>query len=61
MKTIIDFDRDEVIETIEEIESMLERRVEWPLTDVMEKSEVQPLISEIYAKLEVLKTNAREA
>ena len=49
-----------VIETIEEIESMLERRVEWPLTDVLEKKDVQPLLSEIYAILNVLKLNAEE-
>ena len=50
----------EVINTIEEIESMLERRVEWPLTDVLEKKDVQPLLSEIYAILNVLKLNAEE-
>ena len=50
----------EVINTIEEIESMLERQVEWPLTDVLEKKDVQPLLSEIYAILKVLKLNAEE-
>jgi len=48
----------EVIDTIEMIESMLEREVEWPLTDYLEKKDVQPLLSEIYANLMVLKLNA---
>ena len=50
----------EVINTIEEIESMLERKVEWPLTDVLETKDVKPLLSEIYAILNVLKLNAEE-
>lgn len=50
----------EVINTIEEIESMLERKVEWPLTDVLEKKDVQPLLTEIYANLMILKLNAEE-
>jgi len=48
----------DVIDTIEMIESMLEREVEWPLTDYLEKKDVQPLLSEIYANLMVLKLNA---
>jgi len=50
----------EVVTTIEEIESMLERQVEWPLTDVLEKKDVQPLLSEVYAILNVLKLNVEE-
>jgi hypothetical protein len=50
----------DVVETIETIESMLEREVEWPLTDHYEKSEIQPLLREIYANLMVLKLNAEE-
>ena len=48
----------EVIATIEEIESMLERKVEWPLTDVIEKKDIDPLLKEIYANLMILKLNA---
>ena len=48
----------DVIETIETIESMLEREIEWPLTDYVEKKDIQPLLSEIYANLMVLKLNA---
>lgn len=50
----------EVVETIELIESMLERKVEWPLTDILDKQDVAPLIKEIYANLMVLKLNAEE-
>jgi hypothetical protein len=50
----------EVINTIEEIESMLERKVEWPLTDILDKEDVAPIIKEIYANLMVLKLNAEE-
>ena len=50
----------EVINTIEEIESMLERKVEWPLTDALEKKDVKPLLTEIYANLMILKLNAEE-
>tara|TARA_R110000772_G_scaffold86319_5_gene180742 strand:+ start:1912 stop:2115 length:204 start_codon:yes stop_codon:yes gene_type:complete len=48
----------EVIATIEEIESMLERKVEGPLTDVIEKKDIDPLLKEIYANLMILKLNA---
>jgi hypothetical protein len=48
----------DVIETIETIESMLEREIEWPLTDYLDKKDIQPLLSEIYANLMVLKLNA---
>jgi len=50
----------DVISTIEEIESMLERKVEWPLTDILDKEDVAPLIKEIYANLMILKLNAEE-
>jgi hypothetical protein len=48
----------EVINTIEEIES--KRKIEWPLTDFLEKKDVQPLLTEIYANLMILKLNAEE-
>lgn len=50
----------DVITTIEEIESMLERQVEWPLTDYIEKKDIGPLLKEIYANLMILKLNAEE-
>lgn len=50
----------EVIETIETIESMLEREIEWPLTDYFDKKDIQPLLSEIYANLMALKLNYAE-
>ena len=46
------------IEAIEEMKSMLERQVEWPLSDVLKKEEFMPLITEIYANLQVLQLNA---
>lgn len=49
-----------VIEKIEEIESMLERDIEWPMSDYLEKKDIQPLLREIYANLMVLKLNAEE-
>jgi len=48
----------DVIDTIETIESMLEREVEWPMTDYIDKKEIAPLLQEIYANLMVLKLNA---
>ena len=50
----------DVIETIETIESMLEREIEWPLTDYVEKKDIQPLLTEIYSCLMVLKLKAED-
>lgn len=50
----------DVVNTIEEIESMLERKVEWPLTDVIDKEDISPVLKEIYANLMILKLNAEE-
>ena len=50
----------EVITTIEEIESMLERKIEWPMTDYIEKKDIEPILHEIYANLMILKLNAEE-
>ena len=48
----------EVIDAIEEIETMLERQVEWVLTDYIEKKDIQPLLREIYLNLMVMKVTA---
>jgi len=51
-------DIENVIEKIEEIQSILERDVEWPLTDYIDKKEIAPFLTEIYANLMILKLNA---
>lgn len=51
-------DMKNVIEKIEEIQSILERDIEWPLTDYIDKKEITPFLTEIYANLMILKLNA---
>jgi len=41
----------EVIEKISEIQSILEREVEWPLTDYIDKKEINPILCQINAGL----------
>ena len=48
----------DVIEKIEEMCSMLERDIEWPMTDYIEMKDLQPMLNEIYVNLMVLKLNA---
>jgi hypothetical protein len=45
----------EVIEKIAEIESMLERDIEWSLTDYVEKKEISPYLTQAYEGLMGLK------
>jgi len=41
----------DLIEKISEIQSMIEREVEWPLTDYYKSSEVNPTLCQINAGL----------
>jgi RNA-binding protein YlmH len=41
----------EIIEKISEIQSMIEREVEWPMTDYIEPSEINPTLRQINAGL----------
>ena len=41
----------DLIEKISEIQSMIEREVEWPLTDYYESNEVNPTLCQINAGL----------
>ena len=50
----------DVIEKIEEMCSMLERDIEWPMTDHVEKKDIQPMLTEIYSCLMVLKLKAED-
>lgn len=49
-----------VIEAIEEIQSMLERQVEWPLTDKIGKEDINIELKSINSSLEQLKMIASE-
>ena len=44
----------DVIEKISEIQSMIEREVEWPLTDYVELKEIAPMLCKINANLGML-------
>ena len=44
----------EVIEKISEIQSIIEREVEWPLTDHVELKEITPMLCKINANLGML-------
>ena len=44
-------DMNELIEKISEIQSMIEREVEWPLTDHIDKKEINPTLCKINAGL----------
>ena len=44
----------EVIEKISEIQSIIEREVEWPLTDYVELKEIAPMLCKINANLGML-------
>ena len=50
----------EVFEAIEEIETMLERQVEWGLTDYVEKHEIDPYLTQAYNGLMGLKIMAED-
>ena len=50
----------EVFEAIEEIETMLERKVEWGLTDYVEKREIDPYLTQAYKGLMGLKIMAED-
>ena len=50
----------DVIEKISEIQSMIEREVEWPLTDHYETSEVNPTLRQINAGLLQLQIMAEQ-
>ena len=50
----------EVFEAIAEIETMLERQVEWSLTDYVEKHEIDPYLTQAYNGLMGLKIMAED-
>jgi len=50
----------EVIEKISEIQSIIEREVEWPLTDHVELKEIAPILCKINANLVLLQLVAQE-
>jgi hypothetical protein len=50
----------EVFEAIAEIETMLERQVEWGLTDHVEKREIDPYLTQAYNGLIGLKIMAED-
>jgi hypothetical protein len=50
----------EVIEKISEIQSIIEREVEWPLTDYVELTEIAPMLRVINANLMKLQLVAEE-
>ena len=53
----------EIIEKISEIQSLIEREVEWPLTDDVENSEINPTLCQINAgllKLQIIAENISE-
>ena len=49
-----------IIEKISEIQSMIEREVEWPLTDHYQSSEVNPTLRQINAGLLKLQIMAEQ-
>ena len=50
----------EVIEKISEIQSIIEREVEWPLTDYVELKEIAPMLCKINANLGMLQIVAEQ-
>ena len=53
----------DVIEKISEIQSMIEREVEWPLTDYVELKEITPTLRQIHAgllRLQIIADNIEE-
>ena len=44
----------DVIEKISEIQSIIEREIEWPLTDYVELKEIAPMLCKINANLGML-------
>ena len=50
----------DVIEKISEIQSIIEREVEWPLTDHVELKEIAPMLCKINANLGMLQCVAQE-
>ena len=44
----------DVIEKISEIQSIIEREIEWPLTDHVELKEIAPMLCKINANLGML-------
>ena len=50
----------EIIEKISELQSLLEREVEWSLTDYVESSEINPALRQINAGMLQLQIIAEE-
>jgi hypothetical protein len=50
----------EVIEKISEIQSIIEREIEWPLTDHIDLKEIAPMLCKINANLGMLQCVAQE-
>lgn len=50
----------EVINTIEEIESMLERKVEWELNEYVEASRLKSVLQNLYGYTQQLKQLAED-
>ena len=51
---------EQVVETIQEISSRLEREVEWPLTDYIDPVTVKEHLRVIYANLQMLEKYAEQ-
>ena len=51
---------EQVVETIQEISSRLEREVEWPLTDHIDPVTVKEHLRVIYANLQMLEKYAEQ-
>ena len=51
---------EQVVETIQEISSRLEREVEWPLTDHIDPTTVKEHLRVIYANLQMLEKYAEQ-
>ena len=51
---------EQVVETIQEISSRLEREVEWPLTDHIDPTTVKEHLRVIYANLTMLQMYAEQ-
>ena len=51
---------EQVVETIQEISSRLEREVEWPLTDHIDPATVREHLRVIYANLQMLEKYAEQ-
>lgn len=50
----------EVIEAIDDVQTILEREVEWPLTDYLDSTVVRMPLSIIYSQLKILQEYAEE-